>query len=362
MKKVLSPALKVAVTLGLFWWVFSSHGLDRIGALLAQARWSQLLLALAVFTASNFLGALQWQRLLHGQGVALPLGRANRLYFIGIFFNVVLPGSLGGDVVKIYSISRVERKGREGLAATFVDRFAGFFMLALFAVGSSIYLLFSPLLAGQLLQRDLLVYVAMIFLMFLAGTIVLFSRRVSRLIYDILLARVDPLGLKSRFREMHECFHQYRHQYGLGLQVFLLSLAIQFMRVAVHYHCALAIGFRIDFVYFLLFVPLIAMVAMAPVSFGGLGVREGIAPFLFTSVAAIAAVDPAGSLAMTTQLLASLVGIATGLAGGVLFMLSRSARPTEALPSPSEMEPSAPAAGTGRSGSGAGLDSSGHCG
>ena len=74
------------------------------------------------------------------------------------------------------------------------------------------------------------------------------------------------------------------------------------------------------------------MVAVVPISFGGLGVRETMGPFLFTSVAAVAAVDPAGSLAMTTQLLASLVGILVGLAGGVLFIFSRlQARPLEAV-------------------------------
>ena len=44
---------------------------------------------------------------------------------------------------------------------------------------------------------------------------------------------------------------------------------------------------------------------------------------------AVAAADPEGSLAMTTQLLASLVGILVGLAGGVMFILSRQAVRTD---------------------------------
>ncbi|HUU27387.1 MAG TPA: lysylphosphatidylglycerol synthase transmembrane domain-containing protein [archaeon] len=325
MKKFFSSLFKIAVTLLLLYWVFSEHGVRNIGSLVRGARLDFILLAAAIFTASNFLGALQWQRLLEGQGINFPYRRSLNLYFIGLFFNTILPSSLGGDVVKIYSISRVEKKGREGLAATFVDRFAGFFLLSLFAIFFSTYLIFSPIISGDTVKHDIIVYISTIFLVFIAATAVLFSRRVGRLIYEVLLARVELLGLKNKFREMHGFLHIYRDKYRLAVEVFFLSLGIQLARIAVHYYLALSIGFDISFIYFLIFVPLIAMAAVIPISFGGLGVRESTAPFLFTSVAAVAAVDPGGSLAVTTQLLASLVGIFVGLAGGVLFIFSRTA-------------------------------------
>jgi len=323
MKRFLSPVFKVAVTVVLFYWIFSKYGLRNIGSHLASARLDLFGLGIGVFILSNFIGARQWQRLLQGLGISFPYKRAASLYFIGLFFNPILPSSLGGDVVKIYSISKVEKRGKEGLAATFVDRFAGFFLLSLFAIGSSIYLLHGHLLHAQGIKNDILVYIAIIFFIFVLVAAILFSRRVGRLIYEVLLARFNPLGLKEKFREVHGFFHAYRHNYKLAVEVFFLSLAIQLARVSVHYFCALSIGFDIDFVYFLIFVPLIAMVAVIPVSFGGIGVREGIAPFLFTSVTAVAAVDPAGSLAVTTQILASLVGVVVGLAGGVLFLFTK---------------------------------------
>ena len=331
MKRYLAIAFKILVTLALFYYVFSRYGLRNVAGQLINANTGFLALGIAIFVISNFFGALQWRLLLQGQSIAISYTRSVSIYFIGLFFNTVLPSSLGGDVVKIYSISRIERKGREGLAATFVDRFAGFFLLALFAIGASIVLISSPLLAGRELKNEILIYIATIFSIFLVSIAVIFSRRVGKFIYEFLLGRFNPLGLRDRFRELHGFFHIYRDKHSLAVKVFFLSLAIQAARVSVHYFCARAIGFNIDFVYFLLFVPLIAMVAVVPISFGGLGVRETMGPFLFTSVAAVAAVDPDGSLAMTTQLLASLVGILVGLAGGALFVFSRQhARPVEA--------------------------------
>jgi len=326
MKKIFSVSFKIAVTLLLFYWVFTRYGLSNIISHVAGTKIDYIILALAIFTLSNFIGALQWKRLVEGLEIEFPYRRALNLYFIGLYFNNILPTSLGGDVVKIYSISRVEKKGREGLAATFVDRFAGFMLLSLFALISGTYLLFSPFLSGDIFKRDIMVYITVIFTLFVLASTVLFSRRVGRLIYEVLLARVSLLGFKDRFREIHDFFHIYRAKYRLGVEVFFLSLVIQLLRIAVHYYCARAIGFNIDFIYFLVFVPLIALLSMIPVSLGGLGVRESSAPFLFTSVTAVKAVDPVGSLAVTTQLLASLVGILVGLAGGVLFVFSRTER------------------------------------
>jgi len=328
MKRLLFSLIKIAVTLLLLVWVISRYEVSK----LLQADFGMMALAVGIFILSNFLGALQWQKLLHGQDIAFAYTRAANLYFIGLFFNNFLPSSLGGDVVKIYSLSRVEKKGREGLAATFVDRFAGLFLLALFALAASTWLLATGV---QTVKQDILIYIIVVFVIFILAIAFLFSRRISRLVYEVFLARFNPLGLKDKFREGHEFFHTYRHQYRLAGEVFFLSLAIQLARVAVHYFCALSIGFQISFIYFLVFVPLIAMAAVIPISFGGLGVRESTAPFLFSSVAAIAAVDPRGSLAVTTQLLASLVGIMVGLIGGVLFILTRTSAKVEISESPS---------------------------
>ncbi len=307
---------KLSVTAVLLWWITTRYD---IGTIL-EADLTLLLLAVGILVLSNLVGALQWKLLLHGQNIAFPYGRAVKLYFIGLFFNNFLPGALGGDVVKIYSISRVEKRGREGLAATFVDRFAGFFLLALFALAGSGWLLIT---GASAVKQDIVNYVFLVFGVFILATAVLFSRRVSSLIYDVILGRYTSFAPVAKFREIHEFFHAYRKQHMLAFRVFLLSMVIQLLRVAVHYFCALSIGFEISFVYFLIFVPLIALVAIVPISFGGVGVRESIGPPLFTSVASIAALAGAADLAAVTQLLATLVGILVGLVGGAVFVATR---------------------------------------
>lgn len=316
MKKVLSTAAKLSVTVLLLWWITRQYNVS----IILDASPAMVGVALGIFVLSNLVGALQWKLLLQGQNIRFPYGRAVKLYFIGLFFNNFLPGALGGDVVKVYSISRVEKRGREGLAATFVDRFAGFFLLALFALTGSGWLL---VMGAPAVKQDIVNYIFLVFGIFILATAVIFSRRVSNLIYEVILARFKSNGLVARFREGHEFFHLYRSQHALAAKVFLLSFAIQLLRISVHYFCALSIGFEIEFIYFLIFVPLIALVAIVPISFGGVGVRETMGPPLFTSVASVAAITGAADLAAVTQLLATLVGIGVGLIGGVVFVLTR---------------------------------------
>lgn len=318
MKTFLSTLAKLSVTVLLLWWIASRYELGKI----LEADLALIGAAIGIFILSNMCGALQWKMLLGGQKILFPYGRTVKLYFIGLFFNNFLPGVLGGDVVKVYSISRAEKRGREGLAATFVDRFAGFFLLAIFALAGSGWLL---LTGATAVKQDIVNYIFLVFGIFILASAVIFSRRVSNLIYEVVLARFKTNGLLAKLRESHQFFHLYRNQHALAGKVFLLSMVIQLLRISVHYFCALSIGFEISFIYFLIFVPLIAMVAIVPISFGGVGVRETIGPPLFTSVASIAAITSAADLAAVTQLLATLVGILVGLIGGVMFVVTRQA-------------------------------------
>ncbi len=67
--------------------------------------------------------------------------------------------------------------------------------------------------------------------------------------------------------------------YGFGLSVLFQGLGI-----GATFLIALSLGSVIPFVYFLMFLPIIWLVSMLPVSINGLGIREGAFVFLFTSI------------------------------------------------------------------------------
>jgi len=60
----------------------------------------------AVFVGTYLMAAVRWRVLLRSTGVELPLGRAIQLTFTATFFNVAVPGNIGGDVVKAIYVAR----------------------------------------------------------------------------------------------------------------------------------------------------------------------------------------------------------------------------------------------------------------
>jgi uncharacterized membrane protein YbhN (UPF0104 family) len=83
-----------------------------------------------------------------------------------------------------------------------------------------------------------------------------------------------------------------------------------------NYVLGLSLRDRVSIWYYFLFVPITSIVTLLPVSFAGLGVREGAYVFLFTQA------GMPQETALSLSLLVYVVSIfAPGLIGGVIYVL-----------------------------------------
>lgn len=118
---------KVVVATVLITWLVRGGALDfgKLGMLVVRP--SLFAMTLAVFAASVITSALRWRILLRLAGVELPLGRAMQLQMTALFFNVVIPGNVGGDVVKALYVARdADREKRTTiLLIVFAERLLG---------------------------------------------------------------------------------------------------------------------------------------------------------------------------------------------------------------------------------------------
>ena len=85
--------------------------------------------------------------------------------------------------------------------------------------------------------------------------------------------------------------------------------------MSVHYWTGRALGVHAPLWSFFAFVPLIALAAAVPISFGGIGVRENFGALLFRRVG----VEPTAAFSM--EFLAYLVTLTASLIGGASFVL-----------------------------------------
>ena len=92
------------------------------------------LLAVALYGLAQIVSSLRWHLLARPLGFTHPPGRFLAYYYVGMFFNLVLPTSVGGDVVRAWYLD--SGSGRKALAflSVFTDRASGLLMLIVIAV------------------------------------------------------------------------------------------------------------------------------------------------------------------------------------------------------------------------------------
>lgn len=104
--------------------------LDRPGG------WPWLLGAILLFNASKIVSALRLNIYQRHVGVALTEGQNLRLYYAGMFLNLFLPGGIGGDGYKIFVLNRQQSVPVKKLVlVTLADRVSGLLCLLFLLCG-----------------------------------------------------------------------------------------------------------------------------------------------------------------------------------------------------------------------------------
>lgn len=296
--------VRLLVSLGLLVFVLLTIGLERIGRSLLQADLGPFLLAFVLFFSGVVVRAARWRALLVTLDIQVPFGRLVYLYFVGSFFNAFLPTGFGGDVVRVLELSQ-DTQGTAAAGTVFVDRMTG--LLVLFGMA----LLALPF-SGDLVPVQVRLAVGLLsFGGLLTGGLILQGRWLRRLGGWL----PGPLALSGQgvvarvYQAVTAC-----GQRAVG-KALAISLIFNILLVLLNYLAAHAVGMRLALPYFMLFVPVLSITLMLPVSVGGLGVREGMAVVLFTQAGVNEAVAAAASLAVYA------ISTTTGLFGGLLYLI-----------------------------------------
>ena len=302
-------ALKLLVSGGLLYWLLSQSDLKAFAGVLGRTDAALFAAAAGFFVLSNALGAGQWYLLLRGQSLAVSPGQTAVVYWVGVFFNNLLPGNIGGDAVRIYDVRRLTGATGRAAAATFMDRFIGLFSTCCLALGACA-------LVADVRRPGLVTLLGTVWLSLTALLAIGLSRRLGRRVrrfLDLLL----PRRLGGAVERLRTRIGVYREQTGLLAAAWAVSLGVQFSRILVYWAAGLAVGLEVGLRYFIGFQPAAAIVAAVPISVGGLGVREGVLVELFGGVGV------EESLAFAASLLGYAAGICASALGGVVFVLRR---------------------------------------
>ena len=252
LRKFGSFLLRAAITAGAIYYAFSQVDVHRLLPLLADMSVLPLMAAVLFLHLAQYASALRMRFYLHCQGVDFGIRPALMLHYVGGLFNALLPGGAGGDVYKAWWLGRYT----SGKLLHLVKLMIASRLNGMWTLGVLICVLaaLSPALREAAPAA--------------LAQIGLTSPAINPLTIAIATIIAGTIGyhLLARFILREPLAQQYRA--GVYSAVIQLSLFVcsWFLAVALHIDAA-----RLE--YLLLF-QLSCILAMLPISVGGIGVRE----------------------------------------------------------------------------------------
>ena len=274
MKRWLLPAAKLLVAAGLIYWLIGRGGLPLSELSGLGDGWPWLLLAQVPYAAVLLLASFRWLLLLRVQGVYYSFREVYSLVLLGVFFNQVLFGSTGGDVMKAYYVARESREKRAAAALTvFIDRAIGLFVLMAIACGATFFNM-------ALIKEDPDLWNLAIFVWVAVGGATLFT-------LTFYLWRMDEPGQEGGLlRKLSQILYLYRSHPGVLVKSLLISALLHSLVVVTNLLLlrALLPGEWVSLPALFLVVPLAQIVMAIPVTPGAIGTAEVAYDWLFSAV------------------------------------------------------------------------------
>jgi uncharacterized membrane protein YbhN (UPF0104 family) len=241
LKNQLKTALKILLTGGALYLVFQKIDTAQLLQLSKNLSWGWLIPAIALFVGSKVATAIRLNHYFANIQLVLSTWENWRLYLIGMFYNLFLPGGIGGDGYKVYLLNKAFKTPvKQLLKASLLDRLGG--LVAIVAL-----------------------------LLALVGLIELPWQWFATWTTKILLLAA-ALGVVPAFWLLQKVlFPNFLPSFWKGI---IWSLVGQLAQMASVFCLLLALGVQDKFLAYQAVFLLSSIVAVLPLTIGGVGARE----------------------------------------------------------------------------------------
>lgn len=267
-----------------------------------------VVLALVLHFLVYLIAAWRWWLLIRATGSTLPFRKLLPSYFLGLFLNNFFPSSLGGDVARVIHLRRQRLPTNLLIASSAIDRLVG--LLTATAI-ASVFLVLPVDIGTSGLERYVMLSISaaalgLVILLLLPNTHAALQRLANNHRLHRFIRTVAEVALNT------EAYSRNRLAIPLSI---ILSVLSQLVMVAAYWALGLAVGLRVTAMAYFVVVPFAFLAGSAPVSIGGLGVREAAIMLLLTTL------QISRPSAVTFALLSLVVTVISTLPGALVLVL-----------------------------------------
>jgi uncharacterized membrane protein YbhN (UPF0104 family) len=294
--------LKLIFTSAAFWLAFRNVAWADLRDAYENQKPVYLAAAAGIFILQNIFGGLRWHHIrcaLSGSAHENPT-RTTLVYYCSNFFNVCLPGTMGGDIARVWLARHLGGNAKENIYGVILDRAMSLVGLAIM-VFTSLPWLFQYI--GLDFNWGVLAAVAL-------WTLMLMGYAILRL----LLPRLQELLSFKFLNDVLAALQRVIDKYGALTASAFWSTVAHICYASAAYALARSLGMDISWGACLVLVPLVLFLSALPISFGGWGVRE----IGMTAVLGLAHISNAPALVLSVQM--GLLSTFIGLFGGLVYL------------------------------------------
>jgi uncharacterized protein (TIRG00374 family) len=302
--------LRLLLSAMLLTWLAWRTDWAQVARAFAQLRLVWWLAAVGLYLLTQVVSSVRWQLLARPLGLDGQLRQFVAFYFIGMYFNLLLPTSVGGDVVRAWYLDGGSGRKLAAFLSVFIDRFSGLLvLLALACVAVALCPIALPAWIYVSVWGTIAAAVAG-----LAGFSI-FGFRFS------IAGRVPGVNRLSRKIEALRANSTYFLRPRLLLGTTALSLVVQASNVLLVWLVGRAIDAPVPVSYYWILVPMVTLLTLLPISLNGMGVRE------WGTVLFLAPLGVGQGTALSLAFLWFSVFTAASLCGGVIYLFGSFPRP-----------------------------------
>ena len=259
--------IKLSISLAILLLLVYVADLDALKDSFYSVKLDAILYALGLILLIRLVMAIRWKVLLHFYQINAGLLKLLEIMFVSNAVGHLLPSGVGSDIIRVYELSRNKGCSEKVLASVFLDRVFGLVSMLLVALLAAWYAYFSS-------QMDWAIPLLI--------TLTMLGLPVALLVIRFLLSK--NIRLSSDKKLLMKIINFY-NRFITALQqtdipvygyyvIILLSVLVQLIRSLVFMCIFIGLGSDIAIIHYFVFIPVVFILMLIPVSIGGLGIRE----------------------------------------------------------------------------------------
>ena len=273
-----------------------------------------VLLLLVYMAFSLALGGLRWSVLVLGKVTLSDVLTYTKATYAGSFYALFFPSSIGGDLLKWTSLTKKypEISKFKLAGSALIDRVVGF---SSFSVSALISLVIGKILKYQFPEMLLWFFLGINFALLIFYLLVFsldFGKILERLRKLKIFKNETLSKMLGKVFEVADLLKSSNKK--VILACFFISLLSQPIWMMMTWFCSLIFGVGINLLQVYIFMPIISLILVLPISWAGFGARENLFLLFF------------GQLGFATDKLllvstfGGLIGILNALIGGLVLL------------------------------------------